>query len=380
MATKLTVFASLASILLLGSCSQEEILNNETTAPRKAIGYNVTAERATRAQNIFSSTNTPTQFIVGAWHHTGSLADGVVYFDSDLISKDASSSTYSNTRGLRYWPTGENDKLNFYAYAGDENASFSLSPDGVALKPALSSVTVDADAANHNDIIYACVHDEAPTATGSVNLTFSHAMAQVAISAKNTNENIHVEVAEVALGGLPSTGTFYFGTTGNAADGADAVPHWGDTGTAKEFSTKIGTWTDDVLAEGYVEVGATAAALTERPIQNFMLIPGNYDKADAAGFTAATATGSYLRVKCKIWNVANAASGKQASDVQLYDGDLYIPCDFNLAMGKKYTYTLNFGQGTAGMDENGKQAMVALDIATVSVSDWQSETPGDLTD
>lgn len=366
MATKQTIIASLASILLLASCSQEEILNNESTAPRKAIGFNVTADRVTRAQNIFTSTNLPSQFVVSAWYHTGDVNDGSVYFDQDLVSKDGSSASYSNTRGLRYWPTQDNEKLNFYAYAGDEDASFSLTNlDGTALEPTLSGIELDTDAKNHKDIIYASVHNEARdrNASGAVSLTFNHAMSQISVAAKNTNPNIHIVVNEVAIGGLAQSGTFHFDAS------AGDTPGWTvDNSTKIEVASTLGS---------EVTVGATATALTASDAENFMVIPSNYAKADASAFNAATATGAYLRIKCTIWNVAGDAY--KEGDVEIHNGDLYIPCDLDLALGKKYTYTVNFGQGTGGVDANGVKSLVALDISNVTVSGWETaDAPDDL--
>lgn len=355
MATKQTYFASLASILLLASCSQDEILKNEPNAPRKAISYNVTADRVTRAQDFFTNSNLPKSFVLSAWYHTGTAADGKIYFDSDLIQSDGSSS-YSRSAGQRYWPTGAGEQLDFYAYTGDDNASFSLLDDSDNLSPTISNVQVDADAANHKDLIYVAQHGETPKGTGTVTLAFQHAMSQIAVKAKNTNSCIYVEISDVAIGGMASEGTLKLPVS--STDKAQ----WEASSNVSEMSSNM---------SAIVDLEATAKTLTT---DVFMMIPGNYSKAT---FADSKFTGSYIKLNCKIYNVANTDKGYQTTDVKIHDGELYIPYAFNLDMGKKYNYTINFGTGNAGLDENGDPTLVALNVA-VSVADWGEAADEDI--
>lgn len=363
MATNQTLFASLASILLLASCSQEEIINNEPNAPRKTIGFNVTADRATRAQTIYGSSNVPSKFVFGAWYHNSTTSQRKVYIQSDVVEKNTSSGAYFNTSGQRYWPTGDNDNLDFYAYAGSDDASFSLTDEDSNIAPTIS-VEIGENASDHADLLYAASYSATPSTDGKVSLNFKHAMAQIAIAAKNDNPNIRVEIEEVAIGGMASNGTFSFATSESGTH-SWVIPNTDN----KNLEVKSGLENTKALA--------STAALMGSDV--FMVIPTEYNKANS--FTKGIADGAYFRIKCTIYNIAkpdatDTANGGYVagSDLKLHEGDVFIPCDFNWTMGTKYKYTINFGTGTAGVDKDGNPTLVALAIETPTVADWGEET------
>lgn len=358
MNTKQTFFVSLAGILLFSSCSQDEIITNEPAAPRKAIAYNVTADRATRAQNFYTSSNVPETFVLSAWYRNGNADESKIYFDSDLIQKDASAGTYSGSRGQRYWPTGANDKLDFFAYAGNDDASLLLLNDADEFAPRLENISMSDDAANHSDLVYATAFDEVQTASGSVSLAFKHAMSQISVAAKNEGTTIQVKISEVAIGGMASEGTFYFATSDSESN------RW-EVGADKSMLI------NSSMAAAQT-IGTTATTLTD---DVFMMIPSTYAEAT---FADGKYSGAYIRLKCEIFNIAKPEEGFNAdSDVKIQDGYVYIPCAFNWAMGTKYKYTITFGKGNAGLNDDGQPTLVALDIATPTVEDWAPEETHD---
>lgn len=74
--------------------------------------------------------------------------------------------------------------------------------------------------------------------------------------------------------------------------------------------------------------------------------PQSLAMRSTASAGASDVTGSYLAVKCQIYNVAGGEYA--ATDVCLYDGWAVIPAAFSWVQGNKYIYTFVFGEGDFG--------------------------------
>ena len=51
-------------------------------------------------------------------------------------------------------------------------------------------------------------------------------------------------------------------------------------------------------------------------------------------------------------------------------GKIYVPFNIDWAIGKKYTYLLNFGTGSGGYDESGEELMNYITFSVSSVETW----------
>ena len=81
---------------------------------------------------------------------------------------------------------------------------------------------------------------------------------------------------------------------------------------------------------------------------------------------------SYLKVTC---TVKDKASGV----VLVNNGSIYIPLEVNWQQGKKYSYTLVFGQGEQGFKPDGSHDDNLLQIKySVSAENWNAAGNEDL--
>jgi hypothetical protein len=86
---------------------------------------------------------------------------------------------------------------------------------------------------------------------------------------------------------------------------------------------------------------------------------------------ADAAHNAYLKIRCTIISGA----------VTLVDNDyVYIPFSVNWQQGKKYTYTLVFGAGSGGFDENGNPLdnMLPISYTVAAADDWTDIDGGNI--
>lgn len=355
--------ASLAMATSLTSCSNDEMIVDEPQI-RNEIRFNITSNRATRATQYEKSEDIQ-GFNVSAYL----TASNALYFN-EVLDKTTGSWEYK-TKGIRYWPTN-GEALDFYAWVdegwtdedGTHKAQFNLpSTDGPKL-----SVTTAADASKMVDILIADKHNVTDNTTSkTVNLDFSHALAKVDVSLKVENPKIHMEVEEIALVNISTTGDFSFNK--------DAADIWSNHGASNQevVAKNIGKEVYYKDNDGDDKSDMTIDGNT------FMVIPGKtYDEGE---FISGAKSGAFFRIKCKIWNVADAIE-KSDTDLQIYgkngnSADLYIPAAFNWEMGKSYSYTISFGTGNAGLNENGNPSLVLVDWNLDNFAPWVngSENP-----
>lgn len=104
------------------------------------------------------------------------------------------------------------------------------------------------------------------------------------------------------------------------------------------------------------------------PGKSLWLIPGAYKRGRYIG---GLWTGTFLRVKCAIWNVARRGHFDRDSDLMLFgkkDAEtgivvpdyIYMPVNWGEDMtdpskdlGRTYIYTLRFGEGNSAKSQDG---------------------------
>ena len=293
--------------------------------------------------------------------------------------------TYHTPAEQQYWPTGN---LDFQAVTPSADASFALANTVSEGHPRLvANVTVPAAVADQKDIMFASATGVNNAATGAaVSLTFKHALSQVVFAGKVANPTITAVVDEISICNIHNTGTVGY-REALATLSAEA------TGSAaSNFS--VG------LIEG-ADAPATVAARTMTTTEAKNLTNGNgalmmIPQTQAAWTHAAPekaiaeATGSYLKIKCKVQDnnsgtwLIGAASGANEFEY------VYIPFDLSnpgtpapnksWELGKKYTYTLIFGNGAGGYDENGDPLtnMVPITYTVAAADDWTAVDGGNI--
>ncbi len=382
---KKVLFGALAALAMV-SCSTEEVL--EVNRANDVISYGVVANNSTRAQDVYCNVNLPASFVVAAEY------DSKLYFANETVSYDGAKWNSTNTY---YWPDGE---LQFYAHV-NAGAAFNYTA-GTA--PTINDFTVADAVGSQVDLLYAA-KAQAKSAGDQVKLNFRHALSQVVFQAKNANENLYVEISGVTVGNVANKNTFTYPATtdNNLVDHTGNVTinytdgSWGEwaaitkgTGTtdyAVEFPAVPLAVKDEVYSLTNVTDNETNHE-TVTPANAMLLLPQETDAWDpeTLGAKEDANKNSYLLVKCAIYNIAGATFDS-ATDVPLWGTqaahqEVAIPIAFNWEQGKKYVYTLVFGEtggiGGGGYEPDPDPDPVLVPISfTVTVDDFKLVDAGE---
>lgn len=336
-------FLAAGLLLMLGSCSQDDIV--EANLGADEIRFAAVTNGSTRAADIYNPTNMPASFQVSA------MSQNKVYISDDKIEKQGSSLV--NTTGTRYWPE---DAVDFYAHV-NAGTTFALNSGA----PTFNNFTVESAVGSQVDLLYAVKKGETKETT-PVQLNFRHALSQIVFKARNESENIFVQIKGVKVKNVKNSGTYTFPTTTD--------PNLPTSGTAD--SENRGSWAlADTKADYEVnfslvdvkgsKTNPTTVNLSDVEGTALMLMPQTTTAWDpeTAPKPSVGNTNSYLLVDCVIYNVADGSAtplpgdnvclwGKKEENGSYTTKELAIPVKFAWEEGKKYTYTLVFGNGNGG--------------------------------
>ena len=381
------IVSGIAVLMLLVSCSKEEVI--DVNHDGDEITFDVVTNSATRAADVYCNNNMPKEFYVSA------ISDGMSYIDEDHIANENGS--WVNKSGVRYWPA---TPVDFYAYYND-NGSYQWSvAEGKAVAKFVN-FTVNGSVAAQQDLIYAVKTNQSKPGEDAANtpvaLNFRHALSQIVFQAKNTNANLYVEISGVDVVNVGDTNTFTFpsvntdnnivdheGATTDYPAGADG---WGTWAELTSGTASYAVAFDAVAVKGdNTVVALTTTDDSEKPgeynANTMLLLPQTTTAWDAESKLGET-SGSYFLVNCIIKNVKDGSGVAGDEDVYLWGAanapkKLAIPVTFNWEQGKKYIYTLVFGEGNGGYDpepDDPTPDPVLVPITfTVSVDDFV--TPG----
>lgn len=336
-------FLAAGLLLMLGSCSQDDIV--EANLGADEIRFAAVTNGSTRAADIYNPTNMPASFQVSA------MSQGKTYISDDKIEKQGSS--WVNTTGTRYWPE---DAVDFYAHV-NAGGAFILNSGA----PKFNNFTVESAVGSQVDLLYAVKTGQTKKET-PVTLNFRHALSQIVFKARNESENIFVQIKGVKVMNVKGSGTYTFPT-------ASTDPNLPTSGTAD--SENRGSWalTSDnanyevdfsLLDVKGSKTNPTTVNLSDVKGTALMLMPQTTTAWDpeAAPKPSVGNTNSYLLVDCVIYNVADGSATTLPGDNVCLWGEekegkyttkeLAIPVKFAWEEGKKYTYTLVFGNGNGG--------------------------------
>lgn len=353
--------------MAMASCSQDETIGINHDGDE--ITFNVVTNNATRAADVFCNQNLPGGFYVSA------ISDGKTYIDKDHVVK-GSDGKWTNQSGTRYWPE---TAVDFYAHVNGGDA-YKWNNGS----PKFEGFTVNNTVGSQVDLLYAVKTGQKKADGTTVNLNFRHALSQIVFQAKNTNANLYVEIAGVSVANVGGTNTFTFPSANTETNidhpetgpGDDGVYEDGEFGSGISYGTNWGTWA--ALTHGTEQYNVdfektpvpgtnTLVALTTKndPSKEYnsnamLLLPQKTTAWDpeANPRPGVGNTGSYLLVDCAIFNVAggNYADGDVCLWGKPQQGggwttkELAIPVAFDWQQGKKYVYTLVFGEGNGGYD------------------------------
>ena len=353
------IISGIAVLMLLVSCSKEEVI--DVNHDGDEITFDVVTNSATRAADVYCNNNMPKEFYVSA------ISDGMSYIDEDHIAYENGS--WVNKSGVRYWPE---TAVDFYAYYND-NSSYSWSVENQKAVAKFVDFTVNDNVADQQDLIYAVKTNQSKPGENAANtpvaLNFRHALSQIVFQAKNTNANLYVEISGVDVVNVGNTNTFTFpsvdtdknivdheGATADYPAGADGWGTWAEltSGTASyavAFDAVAVKGDNNVVALTTTDDGAKDGEFNANAM---LLLPQTTTAWDAESKLGET-SGSYFLVNCIIKNVKDGSGVAGDDDVYLWGAanapkKLAIPVAFNWEQGKKYIYTLVFGEGNGGYE------------------------------
>ena len=396
-----------AAMTLATSCSSDAVVEDQQAA--NAIQFSVTAGNASRAASYYCNNEKPSQFNVWA------ATDGKTYFENESFSQKGGTGNWTIDGDFaRFWPSTE---VSFFAvknqtkYNGDVFADVAWN-GGTPTIAFTVEKPVQTEASKQQDLLYAYtkatknVQDNKCVA----NLNFRHALSQVVFKAQNKNKNIYVEISEVQVANLNTTGTFKFPnevTNDNLQEHnqTGALPTKGIGSWSGQTTRADVTTTEDFGAipvpynkkEGDVVTVVGPVNLTNNEAvtgteadkekankkHSLIVLPQKLDAATINSAKTPGIEGAYFKVRCTIWNVSGTQVDK-TKDVILYNNVnaagkpqyIYIPVKIDWQVGKKYIYTFVFSEkGHGGYDEKGNDVLIPIEF-NVTVDDFAKAQEG----
>ena len=350
---------ALSAMALATGCS-----NDETTELNKgnAIDFSVTAGKLTRAEA--TTTNTIKEFKVWAF------TDGKTYMNGTPVTKSDNKWTYS---GTKFWPETDVD---FFAVSPmvPKKGTLNITKE----KKELTDYEVENGL---EDLLYAANFGETKRDAKNntpVNINFRHALSQIVFKAKLTdNSTIDVDIKSITIDGVANKATLTWATAttkANLSEGkadTETGDTWGTwskpTGNANYTMTAQNTGDENVFLS-LSNAGSKESTIGEPLfLMPQTLNPWLIEKPNGNGGVMVNPEGeakARLLIYCKI---TDRESGAVLWPKQTTGGSGYANVAISLdnpkndpnrdknvtndpkhdkwMMGKKYTYTLIFGEG-----------------------------------
>lgn len=323
------LFAALAASVMV-SCSNDDIVDvnhGEGIAFRASMDRALTRANATTLQNM-------TEFNVTA------IGNNANYFTDMTVTKIGDEWKPAHTY---YWPGYE---LSFFAYT-PKISGVSISNDSKAIK----DFSPAQKAAEQKDLLVSFNKGDKTNENNGIAMNFKHALSQIEVLAKCSNDKIKIEVLGVKMENAAAKADFTFPKGVTTTDYTLPQEQWSNLQEKDDHS------------KAYMIKGEKNMVLTDKAQSimfgdnNFMLIPQAQEKWNGTD----SKTGTYLSVLCRIYSLDGGKetllyprptqddnkNGKYAFAA--------VGIDIDWKPGMKYTYTLNFcgdGGGAGEIDPN----------------------------
>lgn len=337
---------AILSVLLMASCSKNEIISDADTSSQNAIYFSASSDKAqTKATPIGAHNLKSTDFDVFAYTGDGTAfmgkADVDYAHDGVCIkySTDKNSWVYDKPEELAYWPTVDNP-LDFYAispavpegYDVALHYTWNFNHDKQSIHYTVldeyNKTITDASMHPNHDVMYGIAKAQTKnTNNGVVKFTFKHILSQVVFKAKTESAGIKATIKRIKIHNVNINGEFQL--PGDASTAATAA-NW--------VKTEL-IINPTVIMDASIEANGNSAVDISSNTPLFV-IPQTLTKWDVSGANqsidaANNAKQSYLSINCTL----------EQNGVQLFSGDLYVPFGDSWEPGKRYIYTLIFGGG-----------------------------------
>ncbi|MBE6214517.1 MAG: fimbrillin family protein [Rikenellaceae bacterium] len=338
--------AALAAVAMV-SCAKDEAIEINNG---EAIGFAATTGRTTRAATI-DSYNEFNMFRVWGFHKADATAAETALMTNILVEKNQDGKGEWRYGDSYFWPTvGTCDFYGIYPTT-DDVATSPITVDMANKTVSYDIYTGNMMDWNPTDWVYAVNVDEARQTT-KVPMNFRHAMSQIVFQVKNTNSRLKVTIPEGTIDLMCAS-----------QKGVYTLPSE-DTAIEANYADRVmGSWVVADLSEGhgcYVWAnikGTVLDGVSECMVADFMAEDGAmitvpqtvaaYDYREDGDNEKQLA---YFRMKVlieqedtEIWPGYSASALEEVVKGQPYW--VAIPISATWEEGKKYTYTLIFGNG-----------------------------------
>lgn len=341
------VLLAALSALALAACVNDETIEMN---PGNAVAFRPSTENSTRA--TVTTSNTIQDFKVWGYYKKNDNADYTSFMEEQVVNKAGDEWVYSP---VRFWPT--TGSVDFY----------SVSPADVTTNiteeaQQIVDYTVDTDPAKQIDLLYAVnMGCDDRNSENGIPVNFRHALSQVVFKAKTINPNIEVQIESITLNYIMGKGTFTFPT-----ETTTAITQSNTYEDAAEDET-FGTWTlstnasdlqyptikfdtKTVPTDGKTIDLTSVADGTAMLLMPQVLAENNYTY-DNGGNSQTVPASPSLSIKCKIYNISG---GDKVQVFGSYDNSNTlrdIPFEGTWQQGRKYTYTLIFGEELGDLEK-----------------------------
>ena len=312
---KKSIYMIAFAALALASCAKD---NTKEVNRGRAIDFRVATTRATE---------TTTDNLNEIWV-TAIGENGTNHFTKAGFSKEGS---YFVSPTAYYWPS-DGTSLQFYAYSPAETVlGGTISIDSQA--QTLTGFSPAAEIKNQIDFVAAAATGSKANADTGVELIFDHALTQIEVTALSSNTGYKHLVKGVRIGKFASKGDFNF----------------------YDKSWTLGTEKSnyEITYDLPIELNAESQSLMDSNVagqqinRNAMIIPQNLTPWDVENDKTNTLEGAYIAVKVNITTADGAIVFPSTAGEYEW---VAFPIDTELIRGFKYTYKLDFSNGSGYVD------------------------------
>lgn len=357
------------------ACSSDETVTSQATSEGNAISFRTTVAGQTRAADKTSANLG--SFNVEAFN-AGTTSNP--YFSSVTFTNNNGTYTSANKY---YWPATGN--LDFYAYSPIDGASNQVSKTDYKTFSIIPSSTISQQV----DFVYACNKNQSKVSNG-VPLNFRHAGSKIVLKVKNTSPTLKFEVSGWKIFNVGAAGTFVYDRNSHDGNTSSVGTLDNEDWHGQEYDTFKGEFgTANVIpvsapAKFLNSNSSTSASETTDENLNMILIPHSqsrvtqYASASLGSGVSVSNNNAYIAVKMVIKN----NDGSVIFDASTENGGWAMwPVDIDWKPGKKYTYTIDLGDG--GYYEKNHDSNIDLDpilegaeikFVNVTVDTWEAQS------